>query len=186
MSICKKPTLLLNMTYEPVGVVSAERAILLQVKDRVYIEEFREEYARTPNTIWAIPSVIRLKTYQNINENKRKSSTKKRKKIYIRDRYRCSYCDKKCKEQELTLDHVIPKSRGGADTHDNVVTSCISCNQLKGNRTPEEANMPLLHTPTKLKVGLDKHVMKYYAEMNPDWRTYLFLSTEGDKTHYGD
>lgn len=185
MNVLKKPTLLLNMTYEPIGVITVEKAIVLEIKDRIYVEEFRDGFIKSPKSSWKIPSVIRLKKYINITE-KKKTSAKKRSKIYIRDNHRCSYCNKKCRYEELTLDHVIPKSRGGWDTHENLVTACLTCNQKKGNRTPYEAGMDLLHTPLKLRVGLDKHELIHYAELNPQWKTYLFLSSDGDKSHHGE
>lgn len=184
MSVLNKPTLLLNAVYEPIQILTLEKALILQFKDKVHVEEIRDDLKiRSSDCEWDAPNVIRLKRYIDLYSKIRASTGKKRNKIYLRDRFKCSYCDKKCKIDEITLDHIIPKSRGGEDTPENLVTSCKPCNQKKGNRTPEEANMELLHKPIKLRVGLDKHTLRYYSEYNPKWKRYLFL--EGNELgHY--
>jgi 5-methylcytosine-specific restriction endonuclease McrA len=75
----------------------------------------------------------------------------------------------------LTLDHILPRSRGGRSVPENLCTACKLCNQRKGDRTPEEARMPLLANPAALRYGLDKAAMYAAAESRPEWRKYLFL-----------
>src|ERR687884_10993 len=70
---------------------------------------------------------------------------------------------------ELTLDHIIPRSRGGTSDPENLCAACIACNQRKGNRTPDEARMPLLATPSALRYGLDRAVLNHYALSRPEW-----------------
>jgi 5-methylcytosine-specific restriction endonuclease McrA len=94
-----------------------------------------------------------------------------RKNIIRRDNYRCQYCGKKT--STLTIDHVIPKSRGGTDTWDNLVAACVKCNNKKGNRTPSEANMPLLKKPRK-----PNHIMflkQFMGTIDDSWRPFLFM-----------
>ena len=76
------------------------------------------------------------------------------------------------------LDHIFPRSRGGDNSPLNIVTACLDCNNRKGNRTPEEARMPLLTTQSALRVRLERVVLCHYAEARPEWRKYLFLDAE--------
>jgi HNH endonuclease len=99
----------------------------------------------------------------------------KRARIYIRDRYRCQYCAEHKHAQELTLDHILPRAQGGESTPQNLVTACVKCNQRKGNRTPEQARMPLLTSQNLLRLGLDRVLLCHYAESKPEWRKYLFM-----------
>jgi len=99
----------------------------------------------------------------------------KRVRIYIRDRYCCQYCGGKEHAKNLTLDHIMPRAQGGITTPQNLVTSCVKCNQRKGNRTPEQARMPLLTSQKLLRLGLDHVLLCHYAESRPEWKKYLFL-----------
>jgi 5-methylcytosine-specific restriction endonuclease McrA len=76
---------------------------------------------------------------------------------------------------ELTLDHILPRSRGGDTSPVNIVTACIKCNNRKGNRTPDEARMPLLTSQTALRVKLERVMLCHYAEARAEWRKYLFM-----------
>jgi 5-methylcytosine-specific restriction endonuclease McrA len=121
-----------------------------------------------------VPSVISLKNYVNIVK-KRQASGAKRVKIYIRDSFRCGYCAKKFEGRDLTLDHIVPKSKGGQGIPENLVTACKPCNQRKADRTPDEARMPLLTTIHDTRdIGLDKVLICHYAESRPEWKPYLF------------
>ena len=105
----------------------------------------------------------------------------KRVRIYIRDGFRCQYCGERKNPVELTLDHILPRSRGGDNSAVNVVTACVRCNQRKGSRTPAEARMPLLTTQSALRVKLERVVLCRYADARPEWRKYLFLEREGEE-----
>jgi len=94
--------------------------------------------------------------------------------IFMRDRYRCQYCGVKFPAFELTLDHITPRSRDGYDEQDNLATACKPCNQRKGARSPEEARMPLIATPSALRYGLDRAMLDHYAESRPEWAPFLF------------
>lgn len=175
MNYSKNKTLLLNNTYEPIKIIPVEKAMCLKFRDKVYIEEtYSNVFIHSAKDKWEVPSVIRLKEYTNIIKNKLTSSIK-RNKIYSRDKRKCGYCSKFCNDKIITIDHIIPKSRGGSNTPENLVTCCITCNQYKGNRTPDEAKMELKYPIIKLKVGLERHEMVHYSENTPSWQKYLFL-----------
>ena len=105
----------------------------------------------------------------------------KRLRIYMRDKFRCQYCGEKKGVAELTLDHILPRSRGGDNSPVNIVTACIACNNRKSNRTPEEARMPLLTSQSALRVKLERVVLCHYAEARAEWRKYLFMDVHDDR-----
>ncbi|HEY0079248.1 MAG TPA: HNH endonuclease [Pyrinomonadaceae bacterium] len=169
--------LLLNQTYEPLGTVSVARAIVMVWKNTVTVEEWDGERAlRTPREEFPVPSVVRRRTYINVRR-RRQASGMKRLRIYMRDKFRCQYCGERKSAAELTLDHIFPRSRGGDNSPVNIVTACLQCNNRKGNRTPDEARMPLLTSQTALRVKLERVVLCHYAEARQEWRKYLFMET---------
>jgi 5-methylcytosine-specific restriction endonuclease McrA len=131
--------LLLNQTYEPLGTVSVARAVPLSEQRRLD----GDRVLRSAHAEFPVPSVIRRRTYINVRR-RREASGMKRLRIYMRDKFRCQYCGDKKAAVELTLDHILPRSRGGDNSPLNIVTACVGCNTRKGNRTPDEARMPLL------------------------------------------
>src|SRR5215212_1190473 len=139
-------TLLLNQGFEPIKVISWQRAITLLFLGKV---EVLEEYAhgvRSVNLIIKVPAVVRLLRAFRRHARPVKFS---RVNIYARDHYRCQYCGKKAAMHELTYDHVIPRSQGGRTEWTNIVTCCYDCNRKKGGRTPEQAGMRLLRAPKR-------------------------------------
>jgi 5-methylcytosine-specific restriction endonuclease McrA len=139
-------TLLLNAGFEPLRVVSWQRAFALVFQDKVEILEVYASEIHTVTRTFKIPAVIRLRRWVNL---KRTAPVIRfsRANIYARDDHRCQYCFQKFTEKELTLDHVVPVVRGGRKTWDNIVAACIKCNQRKGDRTPEEAGLRLVRRP---------------------------------------
>jgi 5-methylcytosine-specific restriction endonuclease McrA len=101
-------------------------------------------YVRTPHWSLAIPRVILLLTYERIP---RPHVRFNRRNVFMRDHFTCQYCGKQLPQAQLNIDHVIPRSQGGATTWDNVVCSCIRCNLKKGGRSPAQAGLRLLHEP---------------------------------------
>ena len=173
--------LLLNQTYEPLGTVSVARAIIMTLKNSVYVEEYDGvRVLRSAHDEFPVPSVIRRRTYINIRR-RREQSGMKRLRIYMRDKFRCQYCGDKQGVNELTLDHILPRSRGGDNSPVNVVTACVECNNRKANRTPAEARMPLLTSQTALRVKLERVVLCHYAEARVEWRKYLFMDVYDDR-----
>ncbi len=149
------------------GLTSIRRAINLLLKDKAEIlinkgREIRGEKLRIP-----VPSVIRLKYY--VKPIYRDAYPTKRN-IFIRDRYRCQYCGS---VKDLTLDHIIPKVRGGKDTWTNLVCACKKCNNYKGNRTPEEAGMQLLSKPRKPSY-LELMILSR-REIPEEWKEFLYF-----------
>jgi 5-methylcytosine-specific restriction endonuclease McrA len=112
---------------------------------------------------------------------RREQSGMKRLRIYMRDKFRCQYCGDKQSLAQLTLDHILPRSRGGDNSPVNVVTACIECNNRKADRTPAEARMPLLTSQSALRVKLERVVLCHYAEARAEWRKYLFMDVHDDR-----
>lgn len=167
--------LLLNFSYEPLGTVGVARAMCLWFRNSVTIEEYDgDNVLHSPRQDWAVPSVIRLRHYVNVRR-KRRETAMKRARIYIRDRFRCQYCGEQKSALNLTLDHILPRAQGGETTPQNLVSACVKCNQRKGNRTPEQARMPLLTSQKLLTLGLDRVLLCHYAESKPEWKKYLFM-----------
>ena len=173
--------LLLNQTYEPLGTVGVARALIMVFKETVTVEEWDgDRVLHTARDQYPVPSVIRRRTYINVRR-RREASGMKRLRIYIRDKYRCQYCGGKKSPADLTLDHIFPRSRGGDNSPVNVVTACLACNNRKGNRTPEEARMPLLTSQSALRAKLETVVLCHYAEARPEWRKYVSLDAHDDR-----
>jgi 5-methylcytosine-specific restriction endonuclease McrA len=139
--------LVLNATYEPMSVVSVRRAVLLLLKEKAEIVEAAEAYLRSARIQLPVPLVIRLVCYVRIPH--RLSLPVSRRTVLARDQYTCQYCGTQPGRAQLTMDHVVPRSRGGNTCWENVVTACGPCNRRKGGRTPDEANMPVLKLPRR-------------------------------------
>lgn len=139
--------LLLNAGYEPLRVVSWQRAFRLIFQGKVEIlEEYEDTLIRTVTSYYNIPAVLKLKTWVRL---RRWAPVIRfsRSNLYARDEWKCQYCYIRFSERELTLDHVIPVARGGKKTWENIVTACLRCNQKKGHRSLDSAAMRLLKLP---------------------------------------
>src|SRR5215468_9515177 len=173
--------LLLNQTYEPLGTISVARAVIMVFKNSVTVEELDgDRVLRSARAEFPVPSVIRRREYINVRK-RREASSAKRLRIYMRDKFRCQYCGDKKAANELTLDQILPRSRGGDNSPINIVAACLACNNRKGDRTPEEARMPLLTSQTALRVKLERVVLCHYAEAKAEWRKYLFMDVHDDR-----
>lgn len=135
--------LILNASYEPLHVCSVKRAVALLMHGIAERVEDSEKILRSPSVIFPVPSVIRLRKY--VRRPPRHRVAFNRRNVFKRDNHTCQYCHGK--SFDLTLDHVVPRSRGGATSWENVVACCKPCNSRKRNRTPEEANMHLRRSP---------------------------------------
>src|ERR1051326_1630271 len=156
--------LLLNQTYEPLGTVSVARAVVMTFKNTVFVEEWDgDRVLRSAREEFPVPSVIRRRIYINVRR-RREQSGMRRLRVYLRDKFRCQYCGDKKTAAELTLDHILPRSRGGDNSPVNIVTARLQCNHRKRDRTPAEARMPLLTSQTALRVKLERVVLCHYAE----------------------
>lgn len=157
--------LVLNAAYEVLGLASIKRSVLLVLSGGAEMLSESGRYLHTPSTRIPVPSVIRLKRLVRRGPSRIPLN---RRNILRRDRYTCQYCGRQ--GGELTVDHVLPRSRGGRSTWENLVAACRSCNLKKGDRTPEEAGMRLLKLPRAPKVPLFLSDLK---EVPEDWQPYL-------------
>ena len=161
--------LVLNQNYEPIAICNAKKAVILVYLGKAEIVERLNYEIRAVSYSMPFPSVVRLqvyiyKPYIQVVLN--------RKNIIRRDRQICQYCGKK--NLPLTVDHVIPRQFGGKHTWQNLVCACVRCNNKKGNRTPEQANMKLKKKPKK-----PSHLffLQFFIEQpHEQWRPYLFLA----------
>jgi 5-methylcytosine-specific restriction endonuclease McrA len=173
--ILSRKVLLLNASFEALGVVDVPRAVRLVWKGTAeMIECDGERVLRSQHFTFPVPSVIRLIEYIDVRR-RRSASGGMRLRILMRDKFRCQYCGVRATAFDLTLDHIVPRSRGGRTEAENLCAACKPCNQRKGNRTPDEARMPLLTTPSALRYGLERAALVHYAQVRPEWRPYLFM-----------
>lgn len=163
----KMKTLKLDLTYRPLEIIDCLEALVLCIVGKaVAVEEYEQKIA-SPSVSFKIPSVIVLKKAIKFISN---SIRPTRNNIIWRDDSRCQYCYKDVPERELTLDHVVPRSKGGTNTWTNLVASCKKCNQTKRDRTPDEAGMKLLKKPIKPH----NTILRYTTEIEPIWHIYLW------------
>jgi 5-methylcytosine-specific restriction endonuclease McrA len=168
-----KPVLVLNASYEPINICAARRAVVLILKGVASAEELAPSHIHSARRAIPVPSVIRLLEYRRIPHQTRALS---RKNILMRDRYTCQYCHKTLPSGEMTLDHVIPRSRAGETTWENLVACCHPCNNRKGSRTPEEAGIRLLRPPRPFSLHTSRHLMRLLGRSDDQWRKYLFFA----------
>lgn len=139
-----RKVLILNQDYSALSICSVPKAFLLVYLNKAeLVAESSAYFLRTISNAYPMPTVIRLNRYINLPY---KGVMMTRQNIFKRDGHRCVYCGT---HEDLTLDHVLPKSRGGRTSWDNLATACKRCNTRKGDRTPEEAMMPMLLRPFK-------------------------------------
>lgn len=139
-----KKVLVLDRNYQAFTVVGAKRAICLVVSDRAEVINNSEEVMRSPNVDFCIPTVIRLVSYVFKWKNCKMKLTSRN--VMARDGYVCQYCGS-TKKSSLTIDHIIPTSRGGKNTWTNMTTACFKCNTTKDNKMLSETNMKLRNKP---------------------------------------
>jgi len=137
--------LVLNATYEPLSIVSVQRAVVLLLKEKAELIEAASERLHAERASLPVPLVIRLVYYVRIPRHIALAPT--RHSVLVRDNFTCQYCGATPGRSGLSLDHVLPRSRGGQTTWDNVVAACRPCNMRKGSRTPEEAGIALRRSP---------------------------------------
>src|SRR5215510_10988765 len=163
-----RKVLLLNASYEPLSLVTAPKALALvwrRVAETLEIDGGVRIHS--PRFVFDAPSVVRLTHY--IDVRSRRNRVTNRHRIFARDHYRCQYCGRRGTAFDLTLDHILPKSRGGRTIAENLVTACQVCNNRQADRTPEEARMPLLTKPAALVYGLEHVVLREAAQSRPEW-----------------
>jgi 5-methylcytosine-specific restriction endonuclease McrA len=170
--ILQMPVLVLNASYEPINICGARRALVLVLKGIARTEEEHGLMLYSQRSHIPMPSVIRLLEYRRIPHQTRALS---RKNILLRDRNTCQYCGDTLPPSELTLDHVIPRSRGGNSTWENLVACCHACNRHKGNRMLNEIDdMILLREPKPFSLHTSRQIMRMLGRSDDRWRKYLF------------
>lgn len=178
-------TLVLNRGYEPIARVPWQRAVTLLFRGKVeVVEEYEDRDIRSVTIIFKMPSVVRLIRALGRTRRNLKFS---RENVYARDAGKCQYCERRVPRHEVTYDHVVPRSRGGHTTWENIVIACLACNQHKGGRTPEQAGMKLRCTPVKPKklretFRITLTIDKGMPESWKNWlRAYAYWNTELDE-----
>src|SRR5581483_11879662 len=169
--LMQTPVLVLNASYEPINICAARRAIVLVLKGLAMPEEENGHFLHAARLAMRVPSVIRLLEYRRSPHQTRALS---RKNILLRDRNTCQYCGTLLSSSDLTLDHVVPRSRGGSSTWENLVACCHPCNRRKGNRLPTEAGMKLIREPRSFNLHTSRHIMRLLGHSDAKWRKYLF------------
>lgn len=158
--------LILNASYEPLSVVPARRALVLVLNQKATVVVHRDESWHSETEIFLVPSIVRLNRFVKVPY--RRAAPVTRRAVFGRDGHRCQYCGSAAE----SIDHIVPRSRGGDHTWENVVACCRSCNIRKGDRLPGESGFKLDRTP-----GPPRRYAWIYAsagfQMDPDWRPYL-------------
>lgn len=178
--------LVLNSLYQAVQITGVRRAFRLFYAGRAralapcftaYDFEnwcdlpvgMRDEAIRTPERVIRVPRVIQLVYYDRVPNRGIRFT---RRNVFYRDRNRCQYCGRVLPQRQLNLDHVVPLSRGGRTSWDNIVTACVPCNSRKGNRTPAQAGMALVRAPKK-PAGHPFLRQEWIGRCHEEWKTFL-------------
>jgi 5-methylcytosine-specific restriction endonuclease McrA len=159
--------LVLNQNYEPLNVCSARRAFILLHHGKAEVIEHGRGALVSPTMSFPLPSVIRL-VYLIKRPRPRLKLT--RRDIFLRDKYTCQYCG--VQTRDLTLDHVIPRVRGGKHTWENLVSACRACNHRKGQRTPQEAKMQLAREPYQPRTSYYL-LFHHHLQQQENWRKFI-------------
>lgn len=177
------PALVLNadyqpLSYYPLSLWSWQDTVKAIFLDRVAVVNHYDRVIRSPGFELKLPSVVALKQY--IPQDRRPPFT--RFNLFLRDRFTCQYCRQSAPSQELTFDHLVPRSRGGRTSWSNIVTACTRCNIRKGNRLPQECGMhptsrPVVPTAHQLRVNGRAFPPNY---LHQSWRDYLYWDVELD------
>ena len=166
-------TLKLDSSYRPLEIVDSIEALVLCLIGKAYaIENYKEEI-KSVSESFKLPAVIVLTRYVKFHFH---TMTANRANVIWRDQNTCQYCSKEEESRVLTIDHVVPRSKGGKNTWENLVTACKKCNQKKGNKPPKEANMKLLREPKRPKSNILRTIGK--KQISDLWKNYLWEYNE--------
>lgn len=172
MSALEQSCLLLSYDYTALRVIPVRQAFKLVFSDKAeIISECKDLLVRTVSKVFSVPSVIRLLNKFKLKFNVRLT----RKNILIRDKHRCQYCGAEGTPATLTLDHVVPRCKGGKFTWQNIVTSCLDCNNKKGDRTVEEARFGFLYGPPS-KLDMYEYIrclLHTRLSSVPEWESFI-------------
>jgi 5-methylcytosine-specific restriction endonuclease McrA len=160
------------MDYTFLGVCDWKEAICAVYSNKVIVEESYESIVRSTSVEMRVPAVIRLRKYVRVVYERVTFVSYTKKNVHLRDAYVCQYCTTRCKSDEVTIDHIVPESRSGADSWENTVTCCKSCNLLKDNMTLAQSGLKLIKIPTRPK-GFREIVRIKLGELHDLWLKYL-------------
>jgi 5-methylcytosine-specific restriction endonuclease McrA len=159
--------LVLNATFEPINVCTIRRAVVLLLKEKAEVIEHAELHLHSASTTMARPVVIRLVSYVRVpRDTHRRKIT--RRAVFARDDWTCQYCGSR---SNLTVDHVVPRSKGGSSSWDNIVASCAPCNRRKGNAMLRQSGMQLRRRPST--PSPDVFIQVASPTIPAAWRAYL-------------
>ena len=160
--------LVLNQSYEPLSICNVRKAVILIILNKAQIVSNKaNKYLHSSYKSISWPSVIRLNKFVSVPYKK---VVLTRKNILKRDQYKCAYCGRG--DLPLTVDHIIPRSRGGEEIWENLVSACVVCNNRKSNQTLEEANLKLRIKPYKPNYIV--FMSSSIGKMEDSWRPFLF------------
>jgi 5-methylcytosine-specific restriction endonuclease McrA len=172
--------LVLNASFEPLQIVTWQRALQLLFQGKVEVVEESDREVRTVRFTIRVPAVLRLLQYVPL-KRKKHIIRFSRANVFSRDMNTCQYCGGRFPRNQLTLDHLIPIVQGGGKTWENIVTACKPCNQRKGGRTPEEAAMQLIRKPRRPN-WLPNATVQVGASLTQDsWKLYLKIESGEDE-----
>jgi len=158
----------LDSSFKPLGIISWQDALCLALTQKAWIAETYDQWVHSAREKFKVPAVIVL--YQYI-KHEYLTIHCTRANVFKRDNNRCQYCFKPCKEHDITLDHIIPKSKGGKFRWKNIVTACKGCNQQKGSNSLHEIDMKLLLPPRQPTY---REILKYrFSRFTNNWSNYL-------------
>jgi len=182
------PVLVINRVYLPIGVITARRALRLlytgtaaALGDDGVLSDFArwrtlpvregiDDGLPIVNGCLRVPRIIHLQRYGRVH---RPAIRLTRHNLMLRDEHRCQYCGCRAPHHQLNIDHVIPRSRGGVDCWENLVTACQRCNRRKGQRTPREASMPLLRHPGRPRWSVTTQLLRNEQRRFKEWEPFL-------------
>jgi len=159
----------LDSSYRPIEIIDAIEALVMCLMGKAQAVESYDREIRSPSKSFKIPAVVVLKRYIKKNSL---SVTPNRLNVVWRDQNQCQYCAKKFKTCDLTIDHILPKSRGGTKSWTNLTTACKKCNQAKGNKTPSECGMYPLRKPSQPQSTIMFYLKR--GAINDLWQDYLW------------
>ncbi len=159
----------LDASYRPIEVIDAIEALVMCIIGKATPVETYETKINSPSKTFDLPAVIVLKSIVKFRFT---TVACNRTNIVWRDNNQCQYCANYFPTDKLTMDHVLPKSRGGKNTWENLVTACMKCNQKKGSRTPKESGMIPLKKPVRPKANILRTVSK--SQISELWKNYLW------------
>ncbi len=172
MSVLHRSVLVLNQNYEPLHVCNVRRAVVLVARGKAEVIDRLDRakaLLRSVSGEHDVPSVIRMVYFIR---RPRPVMRLSRREVFIRDRFVCQYCGRRTTFKELTLDHVVPRFRGGAHSWENLVSACRGCNHRKAGRTPREARMTLRTEPRRPSVT-SASLFGQYLESQPGWAPFI-------------